>query len=140
LLRRTHLPLSRLSFALQRATAAKQLPSSQCTSAKFLPSVRPPPLRSVGRCSASPHRIGNNAAATQPFFLSQRLLSRIHALGKRSAKKKCSLCGAFQAMPPPVAALLPRPKNPTRQHGLYPVLAVINVPQIPRCHRVVQCG
>ena len=36
---------------------------------------------------------------------------------KQAAISARYLAAAIQAMPPPVAALLPRPKNPTRQHG-----------------------
>ncbi len=50
-------------------------------------------------------------------------------------KGHASAAAAIQAMPPPVAALLPRPKNPTRQHGLALCWLLLSCPKV--IYRVV---
>lgn len=48
---------------------------------------------------------------------------------KQNARAARYLAAAVQAMPPPVAALLPRPKNPTRQHGRALCWLLLSCPQ-----------
>ena len=77
------------------------------------------------------HCIGNNVAAKQRAFCHLACKKR-----KQAARAARFLAAAFLAMPPPVATLLPRPKNPTRQHGLTLYWLVKACPKL--MYRVIQ--